>query len=146
MQRGRGFGCDDGGKFCPEVRYAHGEHVPHDVTVHAVIAVNQPVPHPDDFAPRDLWMTVAQFWRQAVCGFADQFDGALGGEQIFPIRIKLLAAALCAEPPRLPREILDLPERDEGIMPAHRSEALTRARHRGSAGSTRLWCGDRRGV
>ena len=91
-------------------------------------------------------MTVAQFWRKAGCGFTDQFYGALGSEQIFLIGIKLLAAAFDAKRCGLPRKVLNLPEGDEGIMPAHRPEERRRARHRGSAGSTRPWCGDQRGV
>src|SRR5438128_1203316 len=91
------FGRNDIGKAFEQLWGVGMEHIPNDVVIHAIIAMNQPVAHANDFAPRNLSMPFAQFDWQPRGRFADQFDRALGGELVFPIGFKLAAAAFATE-------------------------------------------------
>ena len=61
----------------------------------------------------DLRMALAEFGRQPRRRFSHQFDGALGREPVFPVRVEQAAAPLGTESRRLSDEVLDLPKRDE---------------------------------
>ena len=93
---GRCLGCDDAGQTLGQMRGVGVQHVPHDVVVHAVVAVNETVAHSGDFTLGDFGMAFAQLGRKPGGGCTHQFNGAFGGELVFPVGVELFATAFAA--------------------------------------------------